>query len=409
MIIPIIMCFFAFFPHQVLYRFSKHLIMGNCENQYLYRNINYFKSLNGLRFFAAYLVLMHHSESIKSKNGFFSFNSFSLFTNGSVAVDFFFVLSGFLITYILLKEKQVTQNVNIRKFYLKRVIRIWPLYFLLTILGTIIIPFFINLLHIDYDMPYTFGQVWYYFLLFLPGLVTFHYGHHLLEPLWSIGVEEYFYLMWAPLFKVIKKHIFPALISIITIMIGLKLLTYLIVIPEIIKQIIFLFNFEGMAIGGLGAYFIFNLRRQVSTLFVYKKYVQIVIYSILIIFILFNSNISNPIWTFFFKTPIFSNILREFLFLYLIIGSSLITRNFINLDNKLLSNLGEISYGIYMFHVTIISIVIIVLKKFSGFLGPEIFNILFYTLVTIGTIGTAHISKKYFENYFLKFREKLNM
>jgi len=49
----------------------------------------------------------------------------------------------------------------------------------------------------------------------MPGLVTFHFGHHFLEPLWSIGVEEVFYLIWAPLFKYIKKRVWVLLLSVI--------------------------------------------------------------------------------------------------------------------------------------------------------------------------------------------------
>lgn len=375
---------------------------------YPYQEVKYFKGLNTLRFFAAYLVLLHHSESIKAKNGLLSFNSFSLFTNGSVAVDFFFVLSGFLITYILLKEKKATNTVNIRTFYIKRVIRIWPLYFLMTLLGTVLIPFCIHIFNIDYNIPYSFGDVWYYFILFLPGLVTYFYGHHLLEPLWSIGVEEYFYLFWAPFFKIAKKRLLPLLVSIIVLMVILKLLAQFDIISGITKQLLFLFNFEGMAIGGLGAYLIFNLKTKASSLFCYRIYIQIPVYLLLVIFILFNSNIENPLWSFFFKTPIISSILREFLFLYLIIGSSLITRNFINLENKLLSHFGEISYGIYMFHVTIISISILIIKNLTTHIEPICLNIIFYILVTAGSIGAAYLSKRYFENYFLKFREKLN-
>ncbi len=55
----------------------------------MYTNIDYFKSLNTLRFITAYFVLIHHSESMKAKNGILRISSLSFFENGSLAVTFF--------------------------------------------------------------------------------------------------------------------------------------------------------------------------------------------------------------------------------------------------------------------------------------------------------------------------------
>ncbi|MDR0972009.1 MAG: acyltransferase [Bacteroidales bacterium] len=189
----------------------------------MYKDISFFKGLNQLRFFAALLVLIHHSETIRLKYGLFNLEYLSFFQNGYNAVLFFFVLSGFLITYLLLKEEKEKDSISVKQFYLKRVRRIWPLYFLLVVFGTLIMPYLFQVFNIPYQMPYTFNQVWYYFVFFLPCLVLFFYGHHFLEPLWSIGVEEIFYLIWAPLFKYFKKHI----LKILFLIIGLKVLLML--------------------------------------------------------------------------------------------------------------------------------------------------------------------------------------
>src|ERR1700761_1502238 len=133
-----------------------------------FKSIRFFEGLNPLRFFAAILVVMHHSETQRRKNGLFNFEWLGLFRNGGNAVTFFFVLSGFLITYLLLKENFETQTVSVRNFYIKRMLRIWPLYFLLVIIGCVLLPQVFTLLHVKYEMPYTFGQVWFYFLFFFP-------------------------------------------------------------------------------------------------------------------------------------------------------------------------------------------------------------------------------------------------
>lgn len=229
----------------------------------MYKNIAYFKGLNALRFFAASLVVLHHTATIGKKDGLFDLCDWGLFRNGANAVNFFFVLSGFLITYLLLKEHDQTGTISIKQFYLRRVRRIWPLYFLLIIIGTLLLPLAFGLVGIDYQMPYTLSQTWYYFLFFFPILVLFHYGHHFLEPLWSIGVEEVFYLLWAPLFKYFRRHI----VAILSAIIVLKLASLMLIQHFCAENNVFAFltrnySFETMAVGALGACFLFNAKEQ---------------------------------------------------------------------------------------------------------------------------------------------------
>jgi len=373
-----------------------------------YKNISLFEGLSALRFFAAFLVVMHHSETIRSKNGLYNLEWLGLFRNGGNAVTFFFVLSGFLITYLLLKESYKTGTVSIKKFYIKRTLRIWPLYFLLVIIGTLILPKAFSLLKINYAMPYSLGQVWYYFVFFLPGLVAFFFGNHFLMPLWSIGVEEVFYLMWAPIFKIFKSKILVILFSIILVKIFLLTGCYFWIENALFNYLVNTFSIESMAIGGLGAYFIFNRKSSLSDLFIYKKPVQIVIYLVFIVYLLFHVNINNVIWNPLFNTPIISGILVNFLFLYLIIGVSLVDNNIIKFRSKIFSYLGDISYGIYMYQMLIIFMVIQLLKKYLIGLSPVLSTTLFYLMVTVGIILISSISKFVYEDYFLSLKSKLD-
>ncbi|HEY5592770.1 MAG TPA: acyltransferase [Paludibacter sp.] len=373
-----------------------------------YKNISFFEGLNSLRFFAAFLVVMHHVETIRLKNGLFNLQWLGLFRNGSNAVIFFFVLSGFLITYLLLKESNKTGTVSIKHFYIKRMLRIWPLYFLLVIIGTLLVPEVFGLIGVNYVMPYTFGQTWFYFLFFLPGLVTFFFGHHLLEPLWSIGIEEVFYLIWAPLFKIGKNKILPILLSIIAIKVVLMVMAEFWIKNPLFVYIVDTFRFEAMAIGGLGAYMIFHRKKSLSNMLLYKKYIQFIIYPVLIIYLIFQTNINNIIWLSVFSTPIISGLLVDFLFLYLIIGVSLIDNNIFKFRQKFLSYLGEISYGIYMYHLIIIFAIIQFLKKYLIGLDPILSTILFYSIITLSVILVASVSKIVFENYFLNLKKKVD-
>ncbi|MCP9757273.1 acyltransferase [Lacihabitans sp. CCS-44] len=372
-----------------------------------YKNIKHFEGLNALRFIAAFFVVIHHAEAVRKKNGLFNLDWLSFFKNGGNAVTFFFVLSGFLITYLLLKEDKKTGKTSIKAFYIKRTLRIWPLYFLMFIVGALVLPVVFKFLHISYEMPYTFSQVWYYFIFFFPGLVTFYFGHHILEPLWSIGVEEVFYLIWAPLFKVFKKHILQLLLGVILTKMVIDLASIYICKNELFRYISSILSFDAMAIGGLGAYFVFNRKTDFLNLFIYKKTIQILIYGLLAVFLIYNVNFQNQLWKTFFSTPVFSKLFLDFLFLYVIIGVSLIPHNLFRFENKYLSYLGEISYGIYMYHMFVIYAIVLVLKPFLGQMAPFFSTIAFYSILFLSVVLVAYLSKKYFEDYFLKLKAKL--
>ena len=371
-----------------------------------YKNISYFEGLSGLRFIAAFLVVMHHTETIRRKNDLPNLEWFSLFRNGTHAVVFFFVLSGFLITYLLLKENYRTKTVSIRNFYARRILRIWPLYFLVVLLGTVAIPAFLQIINYDYPIPYTHKETWYYFLFFLPGLVTFYYGSSILEPLWSIGVEEVFYLLWAPVFKWLKKNLLAVICFIIALKYTLLFIDYY--YPsgsDVYRYLLHMFRFESMSIGAFGAWFIYNRAKDINQLKVYRKPVQIALYGILIFFLMFYKNIPLQNWEKIYNHP-FVSFGLNLLFIYLIMGVSMIEHNIIKLKGKPLEYLGDISYGIYMYHLFIIFAIILFLKNMLAGMSLLWGSLLFYTLAAAGVILVAHLSKKYFENYFLRMKHK---
>ena len=373
-----------------------------------YKNIKYFEGLSGLRFIAAFLVVMHHTETIRAKNNLPNLEWLGLFKNGTHAVIFFFVLSGFLITYLLLRENHKKQTVSIRNFYMRRILRIWPLYFFVVLLGTVAIPVFLNIINFDYPVPYTLKDTWYYFLFFLPGLVTFYYGSSILEPLWSIGVEEVFYLFWAPVFKWFKKNLLTVIFFIIALKYTLLFIDYYRPVgSEVYRYLLHMFRFESMAIGAFGAWFIYNRNTDINQLKIYKLPVQILLYGALLIFLLFFSNIPLNNFERVYGHPL-TGLILNLLFIYLIIGVSMIRHNIIKLKGRTLEYLGDISYGIYMYHLFIIFAIILFLKNTLAELSVVTGSLIFYTLATAGVILTAHLSKKYFENYFLRKKDKFS-
>src|ERR1051326_7742231 len=98
-------------------------------------------NLNGLRFFAAFVVLIVHIQGTKKAFHIRFFDSRFIENASHIAVTFFFVLSGFLISYFLIREKE-SNGLSITRFYKKRILRIWPLYYLLLALTFFVFPHF---------------------------------------------------------------------------------------------------------------------------------------------------------------------------------------------------------------------------------------------------------------------------
>jgi peptidoglycan/LPS O-acetylase OafA/YrhL len=108
---------------------------------------------------------------------------------GSFGVQIFFLLSAFLITELLLRERERTGQVHIRAFYMRRILRIWPLYFLV-FYGLAILNRFVP--GAGTDSP----RAWLAFTFFAGNWYIVHHGWlwATVDPLWSISVEEQFYI-----------------------------------------------------------------------------------------------------------------------------------------------------------------------------------------------------------------------
>ncbi len=104
----------------------------------------YFKNLDAIRFYAALMVFFQHTFKAVFDylpDGWLVFRkTIGFFFNGGLGVSIFFVLSGFLITYLIIEEHNFSGKINVKKFYIRRFLRIWPLYFSVVIFSFIIYP-----------------------------------------------------------------------------------------------------------------------------------------------------------------------------------------------------------------------------------------------------------------------------
>lgn len=358
----------------------------------------YFPNLNGIRFIAAFLVIIHHLEHIKFMNGFQSYWEVPFISViGKLGVVLFFVLSGFLITYLLLSEESKFQTISIKKFYIRRLLRIWPLYFTILILAFAVLPNIDSLILKGFSREVIYenlGFKLFLYVIFLPNLSLALLGIvPYVSHTWSIGTEEQFYLVWPVLIKYVRKRRIELMIFIIL---------FYMIINYILKydfetnyryQYILLkfwntFNIDCMAIGGIFAIILFEKKTILDVL--KSKLVFYITLITTIVLIFFGIHFS------YLHSEIYAT-----LFGIIILNYATNSNIPFSLENKTLNYLGNISYGLYMYHPISIGISILIAKNLN------LINNWFLYPVTIGlTIIFAALSYKYLESFFLKFKSK---
>ncbi len=149
--------------------------------------IKYYNELDGVRGIAAFMVmLLHFSYFIKDPRVFKLISSFSFL--GEFGVTLFFVLSGFLITRILLSSKE--NNNYFSNFYIRRALRIFPLYYLFLILMYLVYPIISSVAFVP------FGQQICYWIYLQNFAISFKWQEIGPGHFWSLAVEEHFYFFW---------------------------------------------------------------------------------------------------------------------------------------------------------------------------------------------------------------------
>jgi peptidoglycan/LPS O-acetylase OafA/YrhL len=146
----------------------------------------YRPELDVLRFFAFFLVFLSHTVPGDAPFWFVGFAA-----GGAFGVDLFFALSSFLITTLLLRERDAGGTIDVTAFYMRRILRIWPLYFVFLLIVT---PVMSHLLPGE-NLPLKYTAAF----LLLAGnwaCVLWGYPHSIAAPLWSVSMEEQFYLVW---------------------------------------------------------------------------------------------------------------------------------------------------------------------------------------------------------------------
>lgn len=159
-----------------------------------------FNSLDGVRCFCILAVLWHHANPP---------NFPPILTRGFLGVDMFFVLSGFLIVTLLLREQSTVGKISLRKFYARRALRIFPVYYGMLLFLTL----FYGVLKSQGDRAASFTSV-------LPFYLTYTSNWSLVQAAglgitWSLATEEQFYLFWPAIEKLNHKRVVYVVLGLI--------------------------------------------------------------------------------------------------------------------------------------------------------------------------------------------------
>ena len=361
--------------------------------------IKYFKELNALRFigfvgiFFGHVFFSNDIEIVNSKiySTLYSYGKIL----GFISIDSFFVLSSFLITWKGLEELKVTKKFQFKNFLIRRSLRIWPLYFLVILLG-----FLIEFMKSYFTQDISSLPSFWSFILFILNFDIIKNGYEFLffmVFMWSISVEEQFYIFWALVLKWFQNHLLK--------------ISFLIILISIIFRIYFIndslnLNFHTVSalgnfgVGALAAIAAFNNSILITKIRDFSKTQIVIIYLIsLIIFIAIPSLQNHDLFI------VIQRVLFSFVFAFIILEQTYSQQSIFKLSRiKYFNFFGKISYGLYCYHGIMITIVL----KFSDYFSKSLFTSIFIfpTLIFCGTLLFSHLSYKFFESKILKLKTK---
>jgi peptidoglycan/LPS O-acetylase OafA/YrhL len=348
-------------------------------------------ALDGVRGIAIILVILYHN-----------YNFIEYFNYGWLGVDLFFVLSGYLITKILLQTNQSSNY--FKNFYARRILRIFPVYYLSLFLFLVLLPAIKSFpLDVQY---YQQNQFWFWTYLQNWTLVLNQEGQGtVLNHFWSLAVEEQYYLIWPFMVFFIRnpKKLLACCIVLLLVVIAARL--YIWYQREFFPayERLFLFTrIDGILIGSMLA-----IIQLINPFFVRKYFtafiISLVVFNYLFYFLNRRYHFIFPPWpiagftTFsaIFALGIYEAVMKENKFIF----------RFLSLP--VFRFLGKYSYGFYIFHFPVFWMVNDLAEKFSlnFFDNPSFpFSLLSSTIGTLAGLVVSIFIYHAFEKHFLKLK-----
>jgi peptidoglycan/LPS O-acetylase OafA/YrhL len=360
------------------------------------KSLVYFSNLDGVRAIAALMVVVSHIEYHKTNFGLQQL-AFSLQNFGKIGVTIFFALSGFLITYLLLVEKDKFQKIKLKDFYIRRILRIWPLYFLVVIVG-----FFV------YPAKGSSTALW-LSVFFLPNLAfCLKMLPSIFDPIWSIGTEEQFYIFHPHIFKIKKlENILSTLIIITGCLLIINIVVRNLPVNNTLTTNLSLFlyyaRFDNMMIGAIVAVLYYNtkhpafeFRFQKAFNWIFTRRAQWILLMAFFIFIYFYLKHEIPQ----------GDIVMAIIAALLIVNLCEPATSMYALGFRPFQYIGKISYGIYLWHKYPLFLVFYLVEKYMPDTNLLIQNLVIYVATISAVIALASMSYFGYERYFLRIKKR---
>lgn len=362
-------------------------------------------ALDGVRGLAILLVLFHHCTVIIPHSPFEKW-LVQLSVLGAHGVDLFFVLSGFLITGILLYTKG--QPGFFKNFYIRRILRISPLYYALVFFSFAVVPFVLRLHPLGAAKLARFSTVahdWPWYVFYCSNIliaIKEKFSHGILDVTWSLAIEELFYLIWPVVVAFIDKaHLKKIMMSVILLTLILRIVLWEMHFSWIQIYVLTFTRIDALAFGCLLALF---YEPQSS----YRKHDIMFLAVIGVVLSLFFVN------GFFVRESFAMNIIYSlvglFFFKFIKIILDAPQGGFLNriFTTKFLVTFGRYSYAIYLFHLPVRAIIRdlwfgnIQFRSFFG--GPVAGQLFFYFLAASAAFACAWISWNVLEKHCLSLK-----
>jgi peptidoglycan/LPS O-acetylase OafA/YrhL len=357
------------------------------------KNVRYYRpELDVLRFFAFLLVFLHHG--LNSTAGLFG----SFRVSAALGVCLFFMLSSYLITELLEREEEGSGTVHLRAFYLRRGLRIWPLY-LSFLLFDFLLQRFLN------PASFTTSRL----LAFLLVAGNWYVAHHgfsetISTPLWSISVEEQFYILWPSTRKYFHR-LGSVFFSLTMFVVAYVALAFLCREGADVTTAIWVNSFVQFQFFSTGALLALALRGRTPRFHPLLRCILFIAGVAILIAAqhVFEVKASQGVASFHLAAPGYLCANAGCILLFLgFLGESRLGAS------KLLVYFGKISYGLYVFHWMMLRVSLRVLQHV---LGPQLMktpvgNTLELLIGFALTVAMASVSYRFFESPILRFKSR---
>jgi peptidoglycan/LPS O-acetylase OafA/YrhL len=313
---------------------------------------------------------------------------------GAYGVDLFFALSAYLITMLLVREEELRGTIDTRAFYVRRILRIWPLYFFFIAVAAIV-PIWDRTQHLGW--PFIAGYLllsgnWVYVFLGLP--------HSIANPLWSVSIEEQFYLLWPLALRRLSRR--QLVFAVIGLLVVANVVRVFLVYSHVLGATIeynTLARIDAIAFGILVAYF---LGSEAPSLSLFSRSAlalgSLVLWCLVASYT--NLNAQSEV------APVMGTLLGRPLvamgaagLLVAVIGAPAVGAR--ALIHSWLTYLGRISYGLYVYHAAGL------LVAWHLFRGNSVKIYAAYVIAGFSlTVIFSAISYRWLESPFLKMKER---